>query len=94
MKRIYKYGLASLLAVTFTACGGGGGGSASFEESPRQAMLFTVGESVEVRKSDTVTPLTDDTQINVLHSIEDDIKVVTVLSGEISYLQGDYTLAQ
>jgi len=91
MKNIYKYSLALLAAVSFTACGGS---DASFEDAPAQEVILSAGQTIEVNQGDSVTPLSDETRINVLHSIEEDTKLVTVLSGEVSYLAGDYTLAQ
>ena len=91
MKNIYKYSLALLAAVGFTACGGS---DSSFEDTPAQAVILGIGESIEVNTGDSVTPLSDETNINVTHSINNDTKVVTVLNGEISYLAGNYTINQ
>jgi hypothetical protein len=86
-KIIIKIGLPLLIIIGFTACGGGD--SASFTQA---SVVLNINESRTVKKGDSITPLTDDTQITVEHIINTEDKIVTVKSGSIELIFGDYEI--
>jgi predicted small lipoprotein YifL len=92
MKRIYLYTLPILAVFSLSGCGEKGGNNASYADAKNEAVVFKSGTTFNVNEGDSVTPLTQETKINVTHSINDDTKQVTVLSGEISYIAGNYTV--
>ncbi len=87
-KIIVKLVLPMLLVFGFSACSGGGG-----ETSSTQTIKnLKVGDSVVVRPGDTVTPLTDDTEISVEHIINTENKVLTVIKGGVEFISGNYEI--
>ena len=97
INKIQKYGVATLVATLFGACSGDAGFSSQdekVEEPVAKSVELTIGQAQEIQAGDTLTPLTDDTEINVEHIIGEDIKRVTLLQGEATLVYGDYTLEE
>jgi len=88
MKNVAKYSIASLLALVIGGCSGDAGFSANEE------IKLVIGESVEVREGDTLSPANEETEISVKHIINTDIKKVTLLKGEATLIYGDYTIEE
>ena len=97
MKKIQKYSIATIVAILFGACSGDAGFSAQEEtvETPiAKSVALTIGEPLEIQTGDILTPLTEDTEINVEHIIGEDIKKVTLLAGEATLVYGNYTIEE
>ncbi len=61
------------------------------EKSASQSMV--PGTAYEVFASDSVVP-SGTAQINVVHTLSNDVKIVTLVSGSATLLRGDYTLSR
>jgi uncharacterized lipoprotein YehR (DUF1307 family) len=91
MKKI-KYLISLLAVITFTACGGGGSSQAYYEAG--EVVNMEVNTTYSVNPSDKVIPLTQDTVIDVVHTIDNNTKEVTLISGSAELIRGDYTIGE
>lgn len=94
IKKIQKYSIATMVAVLFGACSDDASFSSQVEEPIAKSIELVIGESVEVNTGDTLTPANEDTEINVEHSISEDIKKVTLLKGEATLVYGSYAVEE
>jgi len=87
MKNISIYGVLVLVLFGFSACDDKG--KASYSDS---SVILGVGDSSVVSDGDSLTPLSSDTRIEVIHNINQDTKQVTILSGEAALISGNYEI--
>jgi len=85
-KRIMSHAAILAAVLSFSACQG------DFNEKS-VSITMVPGESYEVFTGDTVTP-SGTANINVKHTLSDDVKLVTLISGQATLLRGDYKLNQ
>ena len=60
------------------------------EPTPEPVISMNLNEEYAVSKGDKVEILTDDSIINVLHTLDDDTKVITLISGSANLIKGDF----
>ena len=60
--------------------------------TPEPIVSMILNEEYTVSKGDKVKVLTEDSIINVLHTLDDDTKVITLISGEANLIKGDYVI--
>ena len=87
--KIKKYSIALCVAIGLIGCGG----DAKFE-TQNNARSLTIGETVIVYTGDKVIPENEETVIDVEHTLNDNTKSVTLISGSASLLRGDYAISQ
>ncbi|MEA3352923.1 MAG: hypothetical protein U9Q33_03770 [Campylobacterota bacterium] len=84
--------IPAVTALFLSACGGG---SESSFKNAQTIQDLELDIPVRVYEGDTLTKNDENTTINVSHEIENDIKIVTLLSGSATLLRGElYELAQ
>ena len=96
MKTLTKsIGLATVAATLISACGGGGGGNASFSNSNAKITKIdlVIGQQLIVNPGDKLSGINENTEIEVEHILEKQIKSVTLLKGEATLIYGDYSLS-
>jgi len=64
--------------------------SSSSSSSVPTSNRMEIGKPYNVYTGDTINILSDDTVINVVHTLDNDIKVVTLISGNADLLRGNY----
>ena len=79
--------LASLLILFITACTSA---QDSGDNSPEAGVgnvkltSLVAGESTSVSVGDKIEPLDDNTEIEILHVLDDDSKIVKVVNGKVN----------
>lgn len=63
-------------------------------EPEGERVEMVIGESVEVHEGDSIVKNSEDTVIEIEHTLEDDKKVVTLISGSATLIKGDYELQE
>ena len=94
-KEMIKIVLPLFLMLGFSACSGGGGGdSTSTTTTPEDNTVQTLieGDSIDVKKGDSIEPLSEDTEITVEHIINTENKTVTIKKGSAEFIAGSYDL--
>jgi len=82
-----KHLLIAIPVILFiTACGGGGSGE---ESSNNESIILEQNSSIVVRSGDSLNPLTEDTLIEVTHTINDETKEVKILQGSAEFIKGN-----
>jgi hypothetical protein len=88
MKRI-KYLILTISILLFTSCSGGG--SDAYYEAA-DVITMEIGTTYSVNPSDKVIPLSSNTVIDVVHTINNNTKEVTLVSGSAELIRGDYSI--
>ena len=60
------------------------------EPTPEPIISMNLNEKYTVNKGDKVEILTEDSVINVLHTLDDDTKIITLISGSANLIKGDF----
>ncbi len=99
-KLFYKYGMAILIAILITACSKDNGSDTNTSITPMDNVTDTntvsslsielvIGESVIINSGDRLSPKNEETEIEVEHILEDNIKRVTLLKGEATLIYAE-----
>ncbi len=62
--------------------------------TPEPIISMNLNEEYIVSKGDKVEILTDDSVINVLHTLDDDTKIITLISGSANLIKGDFAVIE
>ena len=82
---------ASIFLMT-SGCGDGGSSAVTPEGDSTSKQVFTkAGEEVSVKKGDSLTPLSDDTEIKISSTSGSSDKTVKLLSGSFELVKGNDT---
>ena len=62
--------------------------------TPEPVISMNLNEEYTVSKGDKVEILAEDSIINVLHTLDDDTKVITLISGSANLIKGDFVVTE
>lgn len=84
--------LTTLLAMFITGCGEESNKAVFGDSAADAVIVMGVGDSTQVLKGDILEPNNGSTQIQVNHTLDNDTKIVTILSGSATLLRGSYAV--
>ncbi len=85
MRLLNKIYLTAGVVLLLSGCGSSG----SFE-SAETIIPLSVGEEMELISGDRISPVNEETQIELRHVLGSDKKYVTLVSGSAELIRGSY----